>query len=54
LVLLDVADHFGRLCPLGEVDQVGSFDERGYAILDEREIGEVYTFDSLAMGQRQS
>ena len=41
LVLLDVANHLGRLGPLGKVDEVGLLDDGGNAILDEGEIRQV-------------
>lgn len=42
LVLLDVADHLGRLCTLGKVDEVGLLDNRRDAVLDEGKIRQVY------------
>jgi len=42
LVLLDVPDDFRSLCPLGKVNQVSLLDDRGYAVLDEREIRQIY------------
>ena len=35
LVLLDVADDFGSFGALGEVDEVGLFDQGGDAVFDE-------------------
>lgn len=43
LVLLNVTDNFGCLRALGEVDEVGLFDQGGYAVLDEGEVREVDT-----------
>ena len=40
LVLLDVADDFGRLGPLAEVDQV-RLRQGGNAVLDESQVGQV-------------
>ena len=44
LVLLDVANHLGRLGPLGEVDEIGLLDDGGDTVLDEGEIGQVDTY----------
>ena len=41
LVLLDVADDFGRFGTLGEVDECGFLDDGGDSIFDEGEICEV-------------
>ncbi len=44
--MLDVANHFGGLGALGEVDEVGAFDERGDAVFDEGEVGEVDAYEA--------
>lgn len=41
LVLLNVADHFCRLCSLGKVDQVRLLDQRRDAIFDKGQISQV-------------
>lgn len=41
LVLLDIADHFGRLSPFGEVDELGILDQRRNAILNEGQVSQV-------------
>lgn len=41
LVDLDVADHLGGFGPLGEVDEVGAFDDGGDSVFDEGEVGKV-------------
>lgn len=46
LVLLDVANHFRRFGPFGEIDESGALDDRGYAVLDESEIGEIDTWNA--------
>jgi hypothetical protein len=46
LILLDVTNDFSRLCPLGKVDQICAFDQRGYAVFDK---GQVCKIDALEM-----
>jgi hypothetical protein len=41
LILLDVADDFGRLGALGKVDEVGVLDNRRDSVFDEGEVGEI-------------
>ena len=41
LVLLDVSDDISRFGAFGEVDQVGLFDDGGYAVFDEGQVCEV-------------
>lgn len=47
LVLLDVADDFGRLCPLGKVNQVRLLNDGGDTVLDKCKIGQVNTWALL-------
>lgn len=47
LVLLDIANDFGRLCPLGEIDQIRLLDDGWYTVLDEGQIGQIYTWMPL-------
>ena len=44
LILLDIADDFCRLCPLGKVDQIRLLDDSGNTILDEGQVGQIYTW----------
>ncbi len=43
LILLNITNHLGCLRPFGEVNHVGLLDDRWYAILDECQVGQVYT-----------
>jgi len=45
LILLDIPNHFGGLCSLGEVDGIGAFDDGRDAIFNECEISEVDACD---------
>lgn len=54
LILLDVANDLGSLGSLGEIDQVGLLDDGGYAILNEGQIREIYTCDSLSVEGQES
>lgn len=38
LILLNVANDFGRLRALGKVDEIGAFDQRGNTVFDECQI----------------
>ena len=46
LILLNVADHLGRLCALGKVDQICLLDQRRDTVLDECKISKVNTCTS--------
>lgn len=46
LILLNVADHLGCLRALGKVDQIRLLDQRGDAVLDERQVSKVDTWNS--------
>lgn len=43
LVLLDFSDNIRSLCSFGKVDEVGTFDDRGYTIFDEGQVRQVDT-----------
>ena len=43
LILLDVANDFGRLCALGKVDEIGAFDQRRNTVFDECQVCEINT-----------
>lgn len=43
LILLDIANDFGRLRTLRKVDEVCAFDQRGNTVFDECQVGEIYT-----------
>lgn len=45
LILLDISNHFGSLCSLGEVDGIAAFDDGRDAIFNECEISEVDACD---------
>lgn len=46
LILLDITDNLGSLGPLGEVDEVGLFNDGWDTILDESKIRQVDTWQS--------
>ena len=43
LILLNVTDDFRSLCALSKVDEIRLLDQRGNSVLNEGQIGEVYT-----------
>lgn len=43
LVLLDVANDICSLCSFGKVDQIGTFDNRGYSIFNKGQVRQVDT-----------
>jgi len=53
LILLNVANHFGCLSPLGEVDEVVAFDDRGDTILNERQVCEIDACDEQLACDKQ-
>ena len=44
LILLNVANHLGRLCALGKVDQIRLLDQGRDTVLDECKISKVNTY----------
>lgn len=48
LILLNVAYDFGGLGSFGEINQVGAFDQRWYAVFNKSQVGKVHTCKMLA------
>lgn len=46
LILLDIANDFGRLRALGKVDEIGAFDQRWNTVFDKGQVREIDTLDT--------
>lgn len=52
LILLNVADHFGGFGSFGEINQVGAFDQRRYAVFNKGQVGKVHPWGNVSECRR--
>ena len=45
LILLNISNHVGGFSSFGKIDEICTFDYRGYTVFDECQVGEINAWD---------